>query len=582
MDPAAELERIHALNGDRNRLSRMDSKYGDYVANILGAETKKDMQELGQELAPYFATVHRWNSDIAYYFMRTFIDKARKLKQAFDERAKELGLEGKLSIQSRERISPTLMALAKEYSLLGDAGAAEGKAIQPTKDTSPKIVQLSSFRKGEKPLEQRVDSPEPILESENPILTLLNYYKQRGVVGEEDTSILQTLGAINKLCFGIESLSGSGKSYTVKMLMELLPEDSVYVMDLSSKTAEVYNADTINKAQIVYIPELQKAMNSSNPIVVEILKRITEGEDAQRKVRDQATGTVKKYVIRGDKGVIFTLAVENAFKYDAEFSRRVFILHTDISPEQTDGILRYKASMRHAVNREQRVMPERDVKTLKEHIRNCLLFSDIRYENPFAEPISAHVPRTIRARSYDSYYFNLIEAAAKFQYQDRVRQDDTLFINLEDVYMIHQLYWKQFCRSLLMIPLMGEDVLALFNGNSDGNCQLTAHDVYKQLRNTNPSVSYLLVGDALESLVTAGFLDKDDHKAREPKYLGVESMPDLGQEPDWKEYWEQGKEFMQKNYPGVAERWIKEQTTDGKVKVLDAMKREYVELVNLG
>ena len=49
------------------------------------------------------------------------------------------------------------------------------------------------------------------------------------------------------------------------------------------------------------------------------VKGVTEGKDVSRTVRDQSTRSNEKYVITGDKGVIFTLAVENQFKYDAEF-----------------------------------------------------------------------------------------------------------------------------------------------------------------------------------------------------------------------------------------------------------------------
>ncbi len=395
---------------------------------------------------------------------------------------------------------------------------------------------------------------------------LVEHYKGAGLVGEENIAILQTLGAIHRLSFGIESLSGSGKSYTIDLLIGLLPKGSVYRMELSSRTAELYEAENINTADIIYIPELQKAMNSSNPLVIEVLKNITEGRDATRKVRHQGKEKNKTYTIKGNKGVIFTLATENTFKYDAEFSRRVFILHTDISQEQTDSIIRHKASQRHAHGS---YTPSSGQQArIQNHLAHCLEMSGTQYENPFADYLAAFIPRTIRARSYDDYLFDLMEASAKFSHQQRLSQGSVLFLSAEDVYTVHELYWKQFVKSLLNLPMLGETVLDLLQ-NEESNASrpfLTAEHAYHQIKQQYSAVSYPVVEETLERMVTAGFLLKDDYKARRPCYSLGTGLPVFEHSIDWEECFQQGYAFMKEHHPDTVDDWVSMQR-DGNMLV---------------
>lgn len=392
---------------------------------------------------------------------------------------------------------------------------------------------------------------------------VVDYYEANGLVGERETSVLQTLGAVKLLSFGIESLSGSGKSYSAELLMKLLPKGTVYKMELSSKTAELYNTDEINKAKIIYIPELQKAMNS-NPLVIEMLKNITEGKDAVRNVRDQANGANKKLIIKGDKGVIFTLATENAFKYDAEFGRRVFILHTDISTEQTERILEQYA-MRN-------IKRMKDFSHLSEHIRECM---DSQYDvvNPFAEYIVSRIPKVLKARSYAKHLFNLIDACSTFNHRQRESSDSKLFASLEDVFVVNELYGRQFLKSLYDVPLLGELVLdAAEEGNSS-----SAQEIHERLKQKLPDVSYSHMALTLERLVNGGFIKKDD--SRTPKYMknGVPSF-DLG--IDYSECWRSGTAFMKSCFPEHYAQWHEKQVHDGDVQAYDAVKKIEVPIAN--
>src|SRR3989338_1351699 len=224
--------------------------------------------------------------------------------------------------------------------------------------------------------------------------------------------------------FGIESMSGSGKSFTVDLLMKLLPEDYVYYMELASAKAHANNADEINKYEIIYIPELQKAANTGLTLV-ESLKNLAEGKDSTRMVWNHQTKNNDVYRIVGNKGLIFTLAIENDYKYDAELGRRFLIFNTDISEEQTQRIIQSKASTRHA-----NAKPNKErFDHLRNHIGYCLNL-DTRYENPFSDYIATQVPIEMKSRTQVSYFFDLVEASAKFHINDRIKSNDIVMENL--------------------------------------------------------------------------------------------------------------------------------------------------------
>ena len=272
--------------------------------------------------------------------------------------------------------------------------------------------------------------------SNSTIDELLDYYSYSGLVGEENLAILQTLCLIHNKCFGIYSESGSGKSFAVEKALELIPENWIYRLELCSKTAVYYDEKVINQARIIYIPELQKAMQT-NPLITEMLKTISEGRDATRKVTSIG-GAVDTYKIQAGKGIVFTLATENSFMYDAELARRFLIFETDTSQEQTLKILQKKAEARYET--------EKDYSELKRHIRNCM--QPMKFENPFIEEVASQIPPTLLARTYSDHLFDLFEASARFNYKRRDLIEGKIVVDLEDVELIKNIFWDRFIKTL--------------------------------------------------------------------------------------------------------------------------------------
>ncbi len=522
---------IAALKGIRATKAELGPIIDSYhaVARQIAESEPQELAGLEQLVTNHLAFIRQWNDDpvISRYL--------RKENEAL-ERLKAL-------LSHKLRRSRTAGAYRQGANEKQDGEGHRETYTEPQPQALPAVASTKQ--------------PAPKIREFTPTLdTIVEHYRSKGLVGEESTCILQTLGAVHLMSFGIESLSGSGKSHMAEMLIDLLPEGSVYQMGLSSNTAEIYDAEQINRCRIIYIPELQKAMraNNPNPIMVEVMKNLTEGKDATRKVRDNQAGINRQYTITAGKGVVFTLAVENEFKYDAEFSRRVFILHTDVSEEQTERVLHYKAGKRHAAPAERQADAYGSEAQLKAHIAQCMGMQ-FSYENPFADSIAESVPRTIRARSYADYLFGLIEASAKFHHRNRLTEKGVLFINLEDVHEVYRHYWKQFAMGLLRVPLLSEQALAAFEPGQP----MDAQEAYERMKGPastpSPAYGFQLVKNTLEGLAAAGMLEKDDHESRRPRYTKTKELP-LEAQMDWSQCFRAGAEYMHSNYPELLDNWL--------------------------
>ncbi len=278
---------------------------------------------------------------------------------------------------------------------------------------------------------------------------VLSYFKSQGVVGEENLLATMTLALIGRCPLGVEGYSGSGKTFITRKLLELVPE-RVYKIGLSSNLAVFYDQDRINQKEILFIPELQKAMKKKDSPIVEVIKDLTEGADATRVVTDKERRDVARYKINKGRTVIYTLALENDFKKDVETGRRFLRVQTDSSPEHLEDILRQKSEQRYLPRKEEKEQRRLQYK-VKQHINSCLDL-DVRTIDPFAGYISSIMPRTQKAASYIDHYYSLLDACGKFHHQERIRvtlkDGDYILLGLDDHIQVHQAYYSQFLNSL--------------------------------------------------------------------------------------------------------------------------------------
>jgi hypothetical protein len=294
-------------------------------------------------------------------------------------------------------------------------------------------------------------------ENDDILGTLLRWYKKKGIVGEENNCILQTLALSSGIHFGVEGYSGSGKTFLVDAAMGLLPEGMVYTLELMSETAVMYDAERINTCSVLYIPELQKAYTGGKktPLIAEVIKSLTEGKSITRTVTGKGKAVHRATIYPGCT-VVYTLAHENALKKDDETARRFIVLETDASIEQREKIREAKAEGRFF--REQyQTSPEDEIK-LKKHLYAIMQTKESKeVRDPYAMAMQRYLPATLRGACFTEHYFDLVEASAAFHYPQREERDGSLFTSLEDHALIQDLYFPRLFDQLTEMDVSKDD-----------------------------------------------------------------------------------------------------------------------------
>ena len=423
---------------------------------------------------------------------------------------------------------------------------------------------------------------------------IVNFFGNCGLVGESENAILLTLSAINKIPAGVESVSGSGKTVLLDIEMLLLPNDKVYTLGLTSNTATMYDFKAVNDSEIIYVEELQKAMNANNPIMVEILKNITEGKSITRKVYDAASKTNNNFEINGDKGFLYSLALENKVKKDDEMDRRVINFMTDISQEQNRKVVKYIGKTRFNKSR-LKIQEETTTKLLREHVATVLSLSKEGVENPFAEFITKMVPVPfVKVRSHIKHYLDLIEGSCKFYFKERIKVENGYLATMQDIYTIHSLYGRTFNRKVHNLPQLGDNIMKIFDSNTKGwkkddekaqqtlfqdedgqdRIYFTTTKIHGFLKKKGILLKHNTIQQQCDDLVEAGFLGKEV-LGKKVLYHKTDDIEEFEEKFDFQECMKAGYENMKKAYPEQAEEWYQSQLdADGRLKLFHPISDE--------
>lgn len=423
-----------------------------------------------------------------------------------------------------------------------------------------------------------------------------NYFISKGVVGEQENAILLTLAITHKIPVGVEAPAGSGKTVLTDVVGSLLPQDLLYNMGLMSGTAAVYDSKLINNSYWILIEELQKAMNSNNPIMVELLKNLTEGKDLNRKTVEMTGSGFKtsKQHIKGDKGIIYTLALENKLKKDEELGRRVLVLSTDITEKQNKNVIIAEGKRRFG-RKDDIVFTDKQVSDLGNHIVTASSMK-LSFQNPFAEYIAKLVPTpNVIVRSYFKHYLNLMEASARFHFKDRLMEDGKIYLTIQDIQLIHELYGRMFLNSIHHINDYGSKILSLFDSKKygykknksqkelyeaieeDNNKRyLTIDDIHKGLKDKNILLKKKVLKDQCDLLIEAGFIG-EEKSGNKTMYFKTDCIEDFEDKIDWNECFEEGKKLFKSNSPDIYDRWLE----TNKLLNIEEKKDEFTELSNI-
>ena len=594
-------------------------------------EDPEDRALLAKNIEDAFKIIHKWNSDpVVYPVLKPKIDVVRDFKSHFDSAVTEQRRKAQPKSNHRNDYSPDSKYPSSEQKryfehpenklhgnsrpLMPDQSLKSAldsiiqgiqKSDSITNKCIPKnieeipLINESAPNKMNLPAAADINpfgikntcSMDLLNSNFSPTLKQLSdFYSDNGLVGNVGTSILMTLGAINGLCFGIKSLSGSGKTVSLDILVTLLGEENAYILKQSSDKALMYDADKVNRAKVVVLTELQK---SATKTMVDILKDLGEGKSANRKVTKTSKNGVMNQEISSGKSVIYTLAIENWFKEDKELERRYFTLSTDISKEHIGNVLDRLAQKSYLGERI-KTLSEDQHKMMIGHVQQCLEISPSEYVNPFAPRLVETMPRTVKTTSFAKHYLSLVNSCTKFHYRNRLRyspatartgsdpKDSVLFTSLQDIYCIETLYREKFEYSVKEVPFFEECILKSFKQQP-----LSVNDVY-DLLHEQFSASLPMVQAKLEHLVELKYLTKKiESSAIEPNLsVPATEKPVIVYEKkespavDWVEMFNSAYALMKKNYPGLAENWKYSQMTGNKIIAKDVFTGSDIVLVD--
>jgi hypothetical protein len=408
--------------------------------------------------------------------------------------------------------------------------------------------------------------------------------EDKGLVGEKETFITGAIvcAASKPMGFGLEAPAGSGKTVAADLLLGdgdniegLVHSTSVYYKDAGSQTSFFRDADKINMSDIIFVRELQKDKSHDT---VEAIKSITEGKSAGRRrvdVTDQ-DDMVKMDKIKA-RPVVYTLAIENDTKPDAELRRRFITMSTDVSKEQTGRVLSVKAKKRFDKLSGRVLTDDESDKVKKDY--NSIRKMKFRVLNPFAEEfaqIMAEIAPDQKVRSMAEHFWDVMDGVTKLNYvEGRVAVGNdglTLIANVQDLFQTLDVYKDAFMRDVYSIPPLGDIILRGFreagkveqSAKKSDLAQYTSElaaarwiDINHLRKSIKEQQKVVLAKNVViqicKQLVDAGYLE--DYKDGQTTLYQVQQEFREFENPDWSQLVEQAAQRVKEKYPDKFEQW---------------------------
>lgn len=353
-----------------------------------------------------------------------------------------------------------------------------------------------------------------------PTLSELNkYFDDLGLVGDEETRLILSIAIIRRLCVGVVSLAGSGKTAITDAVLSLFRPQQIYTLGASSDKAQLGKQDKINSASVLHLTELQKAAQSGDT-VIEMLKDLGEGKDYVRDKAVKGGQEIEVQRIKAGKAILYTKAIENKFDSDAELDRRFPRVTTDISQQQNKRVIRAKATRRSDPFKK-KSLSETATNAVQFHMAELLKegVDEYVFINPLADYIAEYIPSTFAiSRTFTDHYFNMMDGVAFFNKHKRLvvekevdgKKKKLIFITPEDCFQAHSIYGKQFLQDVMNLPPNGMAVIDAFKYAKDKGISSSAKKKWDfGGENEEKEITKLTLSDLFKVLKTMGFVMKE-------------------------------------------------------------------------
>ncbi|MBT4540222.1 hypothetical protein HOC35_01795 [Candidatus Woesearchaeota archaeon] len=584
---------------DRGDLTRLSSVLQDDGAITDKNDLSRLQQLLGKE---DFWTQHNvfYNSmSDSYQTLRHFSSRWNSGKENEDNVQKDV--EAKKEAKERKKVVP-LNALAQEH--------LEREVYIPDTD---EIIEKKDIEESEanNTQNQDLDSKLAGLEQEQTIKAIqakptryvLDHMKDIGVGGEEKNilSVLYSiLGGVNVMFI---SPSGSGKTVILDACLSLFPEDQIYKMISSTNAAEVRNFEEMNKARIGYILEAKNYLGGGGDNEhYKMILCLAEGKNYTKRLtsstKNQETGEreITELVLEANKSFITADAIESYLDINEEMRRRFVELMTDTSDEHRKEIIKVVARKMSGLGDKTKVLSDQVTSTLKSYVEEAMGLQGITIVNPFYESISEMIPSSaMRSNSYTKSLFKMISGSALLHHKDRIISDGKLYVELQDVYNVMEVYFQQMCKSMVGYPVFGDDIMEVINEHVEKDqsetysdvdeVHFTADDIYERVRQVDgySRITIKTVEAILEELYTCKCLEKkkQDFRSKNPAYTLAEEMPFIDISYSWEKGLENAYEHLETENQKLAEFWLEKQVQEGNVMVYNSILGSQTSLFHL-
>ena len=411
------------------------------------------------------------------------------------------------------------------------------------------------------------------------------------IIGEDELGVVATLSyLLEDNNFVIKAYSGTGKTVIMEAVFGLLPKEYYHTIEHLSETAVWYDADNINRARFIAIPEAQKLPEG----VMEVIKTWGDQRPAMRKKTDVTTQDVTEQKLNA-KYVFMCVAVENtkgSTYFDAELERRCMIGHTNPTVKQTDAVVKHKLMDSAVPKSFMTTMSDEEIDELQAHIIDAVGRRDdenaILLRNPCAPFISEAIPTLFPvSRSKVQYLLKVINAVGRF-YPDEimhVEKDGVTYglLTPKHTWLGLRIYLNSFLNECLHMPSHGTDVLKLFPDTRIDKFGLAGGDLVKmtsrEIRTAAKSAGlpFTKIEPIVEGLVFTGFLEtkEDDGKKY---YFKSPLLRSPASKINWGDLISDTMAFTDKYWPDVSEEYKSRYCKD--VEAIDPFTGETVKIAS--
>lgn len=328
-----------------------------------------------------------------------------------------------------------------------------------------------------------------------------------------------------------------------------------HILSKSSEKAEYNDADELNTATHILIPEINKV----NEEVVEMLKDWGEGSPTQYK-KTEGSGYVKTITI-SPKPFITSIADENrqTGRLGEELISRLTIVNTDSSTEQNIRVIKEK--LKRAQNPyDTKTVTDKRIKELIEFVKQLPDIKEYTFIYlPGESVIDAIPPKFTDSRRDTEKYLDNTKGIALFHIKNRMVVDykgkKNILITPEDAWLNHVIYNEILLQSALKAGPLERKILEIIK--QAGGQLLSVSDIRNSVLTQGLSPSHDTIRKACDNLSEIGYLTRIED-VRPFKYTLTDSFTaTYTGKIDWKKIVETCKEAVKKQFPEHADEYIK-------------------------